>query len=161
MIKLTQGYMNLTSHDLVLFCGKTKDGIAILIYNEAKNASRFHRILFISLQNDKDTILKHHFFNQENTNIIDKPTTIKELKNYIEDYKPEYVYINNLELLDNIDYEDIKSKLENIKQVATLFNVGIMIASNSIKEKRNYLTEDYNSCKSVWIITEDKLDRVR
>ena len=153
--------MKLSPSDLVLFCGKTEDGITSLIYNEAKNASRFHKILFISLQNDKDAILKHHFFNQENTNIIDNPTTIKELKNYIENYKPEYVYIDNLELFDNVDYGDIKSKLEEIKQVATLFNVGIMIASNYIKENKEYLTEDYKVCKSVWILTEDKLDRIR
>ena len=168
MIKLAHGYMKLSPSDLVLFCGKAGVGKTTLICNEAKNASNFHKILFLSLESDKLTIEKHHFFKQENTIIADRPTTIEELKKYINDYQPEYVYIDYLELFDvkngyQSKYINTKSKLDELKKIATEYNIGMMITSTMEKDKtmKQYLTSDYDACKSVWILTGDKLDRIR
>ncbi|MGN1268822.1 MAG: hypothetical protein ACI4U0_04925 [Candidatus Aphodocola sp.] len=117
------------------------------------------KVLFFSLENSKDSIIKQtEFSNLDNLIILDNPIEdINDIKNSIIQYNPDIVYIDYIDLLPNVDGVN-----EYFHKLSIDYNIPVVVAHNLSMENDNYdlstitITEFCKINSSSMIDTTDK-----
>lgn len=93
------------------------------------------KVLFFSLENSKDSIIKQtKFSNLDNLIILDNPIEdINDIKNSIIQYNPDIVYIDYIDLLPNVDGAN-----EYFHKLSIDYNISVVVAHNISIENDNY-----------------------
>ena len=111
--------------------GKTSvilENIRVDLFNDKK-------VLFLSLENSKDNIIEHgNFSNLDNLVILDSPIRdFNAIKNSINRYNPDIVYIDYYDLLPNTNNVDAL-----FHQLSIDYDIPIVVAHNLSMENDNY-----------------------
>lgn len=96
------------------------------------------KVLFFSLENSKDSIIKQtKFSNLDNLIILDNPIEdINDIKNSIIQYNPDIVYVDYIDLLPNVDGVN-----EYFHKLSIDYDIPLVVAHNlSIENDKHDLS---------------------
>ena len=153
MIKLQNEYILLKNKEINLIAGKPGVGKTRFIVNEVKNASYEHKVLYISCENSRAKLYEKYNLNTSENLVISDSFELEYILNKIKDVKPEYVYIDYLELIKG---EDVFKELRNL---CNELDLAILVVSmtNSKSDYSEYKTDLYDEVDNLKIINEESI----
>lgn len=119
--------MVITDSEIYILKNETKENITSYFYNIINCIHQNDRILYFTLSYSKEELLsKYKNFNKKNINIIYTSTlSIDDIEQYIEKYRPNYIFVDYFTLTKNkrhmyingnkIKYVNDKVKIYEIK----------------------------------------------
>lgn len=153
MIKLQNEYILLKNKEISLLAGKPGVGKTRFVVNEVKNASYEHKVLYISCENSRAKLYEKYNLNTSDNLVISDSFELEYIINKIKDVKPEYVYIDYLELVKGEDILKFLRKLCDEIEIAVL--VVSMTASKS--DYSEYKSDKYEEVNNFMIITDESI----
>lgn len=153
MIKLQNEYILLKNKEISLLAGKPGVGKTRFVVNEVKNASYEHKVLYISCENSRAKLYEKYNLNTSDNLVISDSFELEYIVNKIKDVKPEYVYIDYLELVKGEDILKALRKLCDEIEIAVL--VVSMTASKS--DYSEYKSDKYEEVNNFMIITDESI----
>ena len=153
MIKLKNEYILLKNKEIYLIAGKPGVGKTRFVVNEVKNASYEHKVLYISCENSRAKLYEKYNLNTSDNLVISDSFELEYIVNKIKDVKPEYVYIDYLELVKGEDILKALRKLCDEIEIAVL--VVSMTASKS--DYSEYKSDKYEEVNNFMIITDESI----
>lgn len=153
MIKLQNEYILLKNKEINLIAGKPGVGKTRFIVNEVKNASYEHKVLYISCENSRAKLYEKYNLNTSENLVISDSFELEYIINKIKDVKPEYVYIDYLELVKG---EDLIKELRNL---CNELDLAILVVSmtNSKSDYSEYKTDLYDEVDNLMIINDESI----
>ena len=153
MIKLQNEYILLKNKEINLIAGKPGVGKTRFIVNEVKNASYEHKVLYISCENSRAKLYEKYNLNTSENLVISDSFELEYILNKIKDVKPEYVYIDYLELVKG---EDVIKELRNL---CNELDLAILVVSmtNSKSDYSEYKTDLYDEVDNLMIINDESI----
>lgn len=153
MIKLQNEYILLKNKEINLIAGKPGVGKTRFIVNEVKNASYEHKVLYISCENSRAKLYEKYNLNTSENLVISDSFELEYIINKIKDVKPEYVYIDYLELVKG---EDVIKELRNL---CNELDLAILVVSmtNSKSDYSEYKTDLYDEVNNLMIINDESI----
>ena len=153
MIKLQNEYILLKNKEINLIAGKPGVGKTRFIVNEVKNASYEHKVLYISCENSRANLYEKYNLNTSENLVISDSFELEYIINKIKDVKPEYVYIDYLELVKG---EDVIKELRNL---CNELDLAILVVSmtNSKSDYSEYKTDLYDEVDNLMIINDESI----
>lgn len=153
MIKLQNEYILLKNKEINLIAGKPGVGKTRFIVNEVKNASYEHKVLYISCENSRAKLYEKYNLNTSENLVISDSFELEYIINKIKDVKPEYVYIDYLELVKG---EDVIKELRNL---CNELDLAILVVSmtNSKSDYSEYKTDLYDEVDNLMIINDESI----
>ena len=153
MIKLQNEYILLKNKEINLIAGKPGVGKTRFIVNEVKNASYEHKVLYISCENSRAKLYEKYNLNTSENLVISDSFELEFILNKIKDVKPEYVYIDYLELVKG---EDLIKELRNL---CNELDLAILVVSmtNSKSDYSEYKTDLYDEVDNLMIINDESI----
>ena len=153
MIKLQNEYIILKNKEINLIAGKPGVGKTRFIVNEVKNASYEHKVLYISCENSRAKLYEKYNLNTSENLVISDSFELEYILNKIKDVKPEYVYIDYLELVKG---EDVIKELRNL---CNELDLAILVVSmtNSKSDYSEYKTDLYDEVDNLMIINDESI----
>ena len=141
---------------LNLLVGKpTKDRTKFLVSvaNEHHDNSE---MLFISLNKSKEKLYTDYQL-VDDVVVIDNRIKLEDLVQYIDEYKPEYLFIDDLQLMScDYDSEEITLyKLTELKRMQVKYDIQIIVSllvPNEIQEYQDYVKPYFDVCKQIWAL---------
>lgn len=167
------GYMQLNEKEIAFIISRPGVGTTTYLANQAKYASKEHKVLFIELESARDKFIERFkHLDSDNINLISitDALMVEDIEQYIIDNKPEYIYIDYFHLLGTKKEYDVKNKeidkyiLDKLDQYTEDYNVRIMTSGKygpEPKDENIYLTDTYDKANSVWILKEDSMTRIK
>lgn len=170
------GYMQLNEKEIAFIISRPGVGTTTYLANQAKYASKEHKVLFIELESERDKFIERFkHLDSDNINLISitDALMVEDIEQYIIDNKPEYIYIDYFHLLVtktaqkdfwNYDNKIDKYILDKLVQYTEDYNVRIMTSAKygpEPKDENIYLTDTYDKANSVWILKEDSMTRIK
>ena len=153
MIKLQNEYILLKNKEINLIAGKPGVGKTRFVVNEVKNASYEHKVLYISCENSRAKLYEKYNLNTSDNLVISDSFELEYIVNKIKDVKPEYVYIDYLELVKG---EDILKALRKLcDEIESAVLVVSMTASKS--DYSEYKSDKYEEVNNFMIITDESI----
>lgn len=153
MIKLQNEYILLKNKEINLIAGKPGVGKTRFIVNEVKNASYEHKVLYISCENSRAKLYEKYNLNTSENLVISDSFELEYIINKIKDVKPEYVYIDYLELVKG---EDVFKEFRNL---CNELDLAILVVSmtNSKSDYSEYKTDLYDEVDNLMIINDESI----
>ena len=153
MIKLQNEYILLKNKEINLIAGKPGVGKTRFIVNEVKNASYEHKVLYISCENSRAKLYEKYNLNTSENLVISDSFELEFILNKIKDVKPEYVYIDYLELVKG---EDVFKEFRNL---CNELDLAILVVSmtNSKSDYSEYKTDLYDEVDNLMIINDESI----
>lgn len=153
MIKLQNEYILLKNKEINLIAGKPGVGKTRFIVNEVKNASYEHKVLYISCENSRAKLYEKYNLNTSENLVISDSFELEYIINKIKDVKPEYVYIDYLELIKG---EDVFKEFRNL---CNELDLAILVVSmtNSKSDYSEYKTDLYDEVDNLMIINDESI----
>ena len=153
MIKLQNEYILLKNKEINLIAGKPGVGKTRFIVNEVKNASYEHKVLYISCENSRAKLCEKYNLNTSENLVISDSFELEYILNKIKDVKPEYVYIDYLELVKG---EDVFKEFRNL---CNELDLAILVVSmtNSKSDYSEYKTDLYDEVDNLMIINDESI----
>lgn len=153
MIKLQNEYILLKNKEINLIAGKPGVGKTRFIVNEVKNASYEHKVLYISCENSRAKLYEKYNLNTSENLVISDSFELEYILNKIKDVKPEYVYIDYLELVKG---EDVFKEFRNL---CNELDLAILVVSmtNSKSDYSEYKTDLYDEVDNLMIINDESI----
>ena len=139
--------------EISLLAGKPGVGKTRFVVNEVKNASYEHKVLYISCENSRAKLYEKYNLNTSDNLVISDSFELEYIVNKIKDVKPEYVYIDYLELVKGEDILKALRKLCDEIEIAVL--VVSMTASKS--DYSEYKSDKYEEVNNFMIITDESI----
>ena len=170
------GYMQLNEKEIAFIISRPGVGTTTYLANQAKYASKEHKVLFIELESVRDKFIERFkHLDSDNINLISGIDILKleDIEQYIIDNKPEYIYIDYFHILrtktTQKDFWHYNNKihkyiLDKLNQYTEDYNVRIMTAGKygpELKDENVYLTDTYEKANSVWMLKEDSMTRIK
>lgn len=153
MIKLQNEYILLKNKEINLIAGKPGVGKTRFVVNEVKNASYEHKVLYISCENSRAKLYEKYNLNTSENLVISDSFELEYIINKIKDVKPEYVYIDYLELVKG---EDVFKEFRNL---CNELDLAILVVSmtNSKSDYSEYKTDLYDEVDNLMIINDESI----
>lgn len=140
----------------IVFASRPGNGkTSTILENIKKDLISNKKVLFFSLENNKESILKKGiWFNTQNLVILDNPIKdIDIIKENINKYNPDTVYIDYYDLLPNNDNIN-----EFFHQLSVDYNIPLIVAHNLSMENDNYNLSDITIDKFIEINGSHMID---
>ena len=153
MIKLQNEYILLKNKEINLIAGKPGVGKTRFVVNEVKNASYEHKVLYISCENSRAKLYEKYNLNTSDNLIISDSFELEYIINKIKDVKPEYVYIDYLELIKGDNF------LEELRKLTDELDLAVLILSmaSSKSDYSEYKTDKYNVVDNLMIMNDESI----
>ncbi len=134
--------MVITDSEIYILKNETKENITSYFYNIINCIHQNDRILYFTLSYSKEELLsKYKNFNKKNINIIYTSTlSIDDIEQYIEKYRPNYIFVDYFTLTKNkrhmyINGNKIKYVNDKVKIYEIKYSIKIFIIVNWIDYK--------------------------
>lgn len=134
--------MVITDSEIYFLKNETKENITSYFYNIINCIHQNDRILYFTLSYSKEELLsKYKNFNKKNINIIYTSTlSIDDIEQYIEKYRPNYIFVDYFTLTKNkrhmyINGNKIKYVNDKVKIYEIKYSIKIFIIVNWIDYK--------------------------
>lgn len=134
--------MIITDSEIYFWKNETKENITSYFYNIINHIHKDDRILYFTLSYSKEELLsKYKNFNKKNINIIYTSTiSIDDIEQYIEKYRPNYIFVDYFTLTKNkrhmyINGNKIKYVNDKVKIYEIKYSIKIFIIVNWIDYK--------------------------
>ena len=153
MIKLQNEYILLKEKEISLIAGKPGVGKTRFVVNEVKNASYEHKVLYISCENSRAKLYEKYNLNTSENLIISDSFELEFIINKIRDVKPEYVYIDYLELIKG---EELFKELRNL---CDEINISVLVISmaNSKSDYSEYKNDKFSEVDNLMIMNDETI----
>lgn len=153
MIKLQNEYILLKEKEINLIAGKPGVGKTRFVVNEVKNASYEHKVLYISCENSRAKLYEKYNLNTSDNLIISDSFELEYIVNKIKDVKPEYVYIDYLELVKG---DELFTELRNL---CNELNIAVLVISmaNSKSDYSEYKTDRFDEVDNLMIMNDESI----
>lgn len=153
MIKLQNEYILLKNKEISLLAGKPGVGKTRFVVNEVKNASYEHKVLYISCENSRAKLYEKYNLNTSDNLVISDSFELEYIINKIKDVKPEYVYIDYLELVKG---EDI---LKSLRKLCDEIEIAVLVVSMTASKSdySEYKSDKYEEVNNFMIITDESI----
>ena len=153
MIKLENEYILLKNKEIYLIAGKPGVGKTRFVVNEVKNASYEHKVLYISCENSRAKLYEKYNLNTSDNLIISDSFELEYIVNKIKDVKPEYVYIDYLELVKGETLFDELRKLCNELEIAVM----VLSTAPSKSDYSEYKEDKFKNVNHLMIMNDESI----
>ena len=153
MIKLQNEYIILKNKEINLIAGKPGVGKTRFIVNEVKNASYEHKVLYISCENSRAKLYEKYNLNTSENLIISDSFELEFIINKIRDVKPEYVYIDYLELIKG------EALFKELRNLCDEINISVLVISmaNSKSDYSEYKNDKFSEVDNLMIMNDETI----
>lgn len=134
--------MVITDSEIYFLKNETKENITSYFYNIINHIHIDDKILYFTFSYSKEDLLsKYKNFNKKNINIIYTSTlSIDDIEQYIEKYRPNYIFVDYFTLTKNkrhmyINGNKIKYVNDKVKIYENKYSIKIFIIVNWIDYK--------------------------
>ena len=153
MIKLENEYILLKNKEIYLIAGKPGVGKTRFVVNEVKNASYEHKVLYISCENSRAKLYEKYNLNTSDNLIISDSFELEFITKKINEVKPEYVYIDYLELIKgDLLFEELDKLCEEL-------DIAVMVLSTapSKSDYSEYKEDRFNKVDHFMIMNDESI----
>ena len=153
MIKLQNEYILLKEKEISLIAGKPGVGKTRFVVNEVKNASYEHKVLYISCENSRAKLYEKYNLNTSENLIISDSFELEFIINKIRDVKPEYVYIDYLELIKG------EALFKELRNLCDEINISVLVISmaNSKSDYSEYKNDKFSEVDNLMIMNDETI----
>ena len=153
MIKLENEYILLKNKEIYLIAGKPGVGKTRFVVNEVKNASYEHKVLYISCENSRAKLYEKYNLNTSDNLIISDSFELQFIVNKIKDVKPDYVYIDYLELVKG------EALFSELRKLCDELDIAVMVLSTapSKSDYSEYKEDKFNEVNHLMIMNDESI----
>lgn len=153
MIKLENEYILLKNKEIYLIAGKPGVGKTRFVVNEVKNASYEHKVLYISCENSRAKLYEKYNLNTSDNLIISDSFELEYIVNKIKDVKPEYVYIDYLELVKG------ETLFDELRELCNELEIAVMVLSTapSKSDYSEYKEDKFKNVNHLMIMNDESI----
>lgn len=153
MIKLENEYILLKNKEIYLIAGKPGVGKTRFVVNEVKNASYEHKVLYISCENSRAKLYEKYNLNTSDNLIISDSFELQFIVNKIKDVKPDYVYIDYLELVKG------ESLFIELRKLCDELDIAVMVLSTASPKSNysEYKDKKYSEVNHLMIMNDESI----